>query len=481
MKKIAFYSLLLASIGFTACDEDFNKGIASPQTNAQEVAAETIGFSATAITPINLESVTEDSVQVLNITAPTVSATSFTYYVALTADGATTATTLPVSASGKLAVTDLQNVITTAYNQRPTERTFTGVASVVALINGEAVRTSVSDLTFAITPKTEIVIEEKYYLSVQVGTSAADTIPFTHSTEDVYDDPVFTVTFPAPVDASNARLDAYVKIAPQSVVDGGSLEGTIGVATDGDTATEGTLVAENAQRIKLPASDGAKNYRITVDLKNMTYTIVALNFNSSIFVPGNHQSWAPASAGTLRLIDEKGIYEGFAYLDGGFKFTKENNWTGGDYGYASFTTFSNAAASFTNDGGNLSAPAGHYYLKVNLSTMELDAIAISQWGAIGSATPNGWNDPDTPLTYDDSTNSWVGTMALTAGELKFRANGEWKYDLNMGGTSLTDLVKNGANISWTDAGTYEIRLILHQYDGTLTSVGTYQVTLTKQN
>ena len=40
-----------------------------------------------------------------------------------------------------------------------------------------------------------------------------------------------------------------------------------------------------------------------------------------IWIPGNHQGWAPATAPRLRSVNLDGVYTGFCYLDGEFKFT----------------------------------------------------------------------------------------------------------------------------------------------------------------
>ena len=56
----------------TACNEDFNEGVASPQSYGQEEAAGKITFTATGVAPINLGNVEEESVAVAVFTAPAV-------------------------------------------------------------------------------------------------------------------------------------------------------------------------------------------------------------------------------------------------------------------------------------------------------------------------------------------------------------------------------------------------------------------------
>lgn len=67
MKKIALYMLMLAS-ALVACDED----VAAPQGWEQE-DGKSVSFSATAVSAIDLATVTADSVAVCSFTAPPVS------------------------------------------------------------------------------------------------------------------------------------------------------------------------------------------------------------------------------------------------------------------------------------------------------------------------------------------------------------------------------------------------------------------------
>ena len=54
MKKLSIYITVLLAAALTACNEDFNEGLASPQSYGQEEAAGKITFTATGVDPINL-------------------------------------------------------------------------------------------------------------------------------------------------------------------------------------------------------------------------------------------------------------------------------------------------------------------------------------------------------------------------------------------------------------------------------------------
>jgi uncharacterized protein len=83
----------------------------------------------------------------------------------------------------------------------------------------------------------------------------------------------------------------------------------------------------------------------------------------------------------------------------------------------------------------------------------------TQWGIIGTATPNNW-DADQPMTYDVASNTWKITLHLKSGEFKFRANGTW--DVNLGGSQGdTGLKFDGNNLKLAADGNYTVSLLLN--------------------
>ncbi len=182
-----------------------------------------------------------------------------------------------------------------------------------------------------------------------------------------------------------------------------------------------------------------------------------------IYIPGDHQSWTPATAPRLRSANLDGVYTGFCYLNAQFKFTMQPAWGEGGAGEYNSSHFPNMGEGLSDAGGNIGIAApGFYYLTADVMTGMLTATLINSWGAIGTATPGGW-DAETPLTYDAAKGCWSGTMALTASELKFRANGTWDSGIDLGGT-LDDLVFKGGNIAVAEAGTYTVELYLQRTD-----------------
>lgn len=233
-------------------------------------------------------------------------------------------------------------------------------------------------------------------------------------------------------------------------------------------------------------SDGTPNivfdkatgeYNVTLDVSKHPYMakIVSAAFPTEefIYVPGNHQAWDPATAPALRSLEMNGVYTGFSRLDGEFKFTLARNWEDGEYNSTHFTDYSEGLAPASGSTNINMANPGFYYIEADVMTQSLKATLIESWGLIGAATPGGW-DRETAMTYDAEKGCWSCTVALTAGEMKFRANGTWDSDVDLGG-SLDDLVFKGSNIAVAEAGTYLVEMYLQR-----TSSAQMYCTLTAQ-
>ncbi|WP_269224019.1 MULTISPECIES: SusE domain-containing protein [Flavobacterium] len=81
--------------------------------------------------------------------------------------------------------------------------------------------------------------------------------------------------------------------------------------------------------------------------------------------------------------------------------------------------------------------------------------AWDNWGIIGSATPNGWGDPDTNLTYDLATKKYTFDGALKAGEYKFRLDDAWTVNRGDTGADFS-MEQNGDNMKIAADGNYLI-------------------------
>lgn len=188
-------------------------------------------------------------------------------------------------------------------------------------------------------------------------------------------------------------------------------------------------------------------------------------------VPGNHQGWNPPTAPRIASSAfGETDYEGYIWLDGGFKFLAPDpagnfNWGNTDWGDDG--SFSGALVE--SGESDCTATAGYYRVRANTETL-VYSVEPTTWGIIGAATPLSW-DNSTPLTYNATTKKWEGTVVMTPGEFKFRANNAWA--INLGGDPDDDGSMNydGPNLSIAAGGTYSVVLDLsnpRQYSYSLT-------------
>jgi hypothetical protein len=176
---------------------------------------------------------------------------------------------------------------------------------------------------------------------------------------------------------------------------------------------------------------------------------------SYLWMPGNGNGWNHGVAPILVSSDGE-IYEGYAYMDGDFKFTTVDYW-GEELNNGSFTTVSDNIDLGDGGGGNLgfTGDAGMYYIVVNMADMSITATPVT-WSVIGGF--NNWGG-DEFLTYDTANHCMSVTITFdTDTEWKFRRDSDWA--INFGG-SLDALEQDGANFSAT-AGTHTIQLFIER-------------------
>ncbi|MBN1819876.1 MAG: RagB/SusD family nutrient uptake outer membrane protein [Prolixibacteraceae bacterium] len=101
--------------------------------------------------------------------------------------------------------------------------------------------------------------------------------------------------------------------------------------------------------------------------------------------------------------------------------------------------------------------SGEYLVNLYLGTPDYTYTieknsTMDMWGLIGSATPSGW-DSDINMVYNEDNGTWSLLIDLKVGEVKFRANDSWFYNLgdNEGDGTLE---RDGGNIVITTPGKY---------------------------
>jgi len=254
------------------------------------------------------------------------------------------------------------------------------------------------------------------------------------------------VIFPVAFDGIRSRTFGGTTFMVHASVGGSMNAGDFGIDNGwGGTRTTSALVG------KFPAIGGG-SVIVAPNPGNTTYPV--------IYVPGGYQSWTPASAAQLASAANDNTYEGYIYFPADqkeFKITLGPDWSNnlGDNG---------ADGTLEPNGTNLSvAEEGFYKFNVNLTTL-IYTLVKTEWGVIGSATPDGWNS-DQNMTYDPIEGAWSIIVNLVAGEIKFRSNDDW--GLNYGDDGANALLEpGGANIAISSSGTYTIKLFLDKPDYT---------------
>lgn len=453
MKKLSLYiSIALAGLFMGSCSEDF-KDWADPQTNPQEDAITIPGFTATAAQAIDFASVTTDSVNTFSLSSAALPE-GFTLgnaRIELTPQGVknATKTTVNTSLDGKGAVADLASVVESAYGKRPTARTFDAQVYVNAIKEGQAVLIDAGKINLVMTPKAPF-IDAAYYLvgdmfttdDVNGWNTISDKQTFKHSDKDVYEDPIFTITF------ETTKADQYWKIIPKANVDAGNTDasaaGVVGPKVDGEDSMTGSLTNGDAKAGKIAK---AGKYKLTLNMMDYTYTFEEVKYDPFIYFIGATDGWK-SSDQKLALVDEaKGVYTGYVYVadpNGAglqFKFQRVAGSWDNEINAGAFVSFGGAA---TNENGNIGVNAGEgvYYFDVNLSEGTITATKVETMSMIGGF--NNW-DGDAVMTWNAEEYCFEATnVGVTADGWKFRVNGGW--DINLGG-SLNNLTAGGDNIT----------------------------------
>lgn len=433
-------------MSMVSCTEDYTDW-GNPQSNPKE---EAVSFGKGSVTPvdvINLADVKTEKVKVASIVAPTSSNAAYTPTYKINIGGRA----FDIDAEGNMAKADLVNYIVDKFGKRPTERDIDATLDAWVSNGVTAVKMATSE-KFQIKAIPEApVIDEGYYLvgdmfTTEDGVNGWNTISdkqtFKHSDKDVYEDPIFTITF------ETTKADQYWKIIPKANVDAGNTDasaaGVVGPKVDGEDSMTGSLTNGDAKAGKIAK---AGKYKLTLNMMDYTYTFEEVKYDPFIYFIGATDGWK-SSDQKLALVDEaKGVYTGYVYVadpNGAglqFKFQRVAGIWDNEINAGAFVNFGGAA---TNENGNIGVNAGEgvYYFDVNLGEGTITATKVETMGIIGGF--NNWGG-DAVMAWNAEEYCFEATnVGVTADGWKFRVNGGW--DINLGG-SLNNLTAGGDNIT----------------------------------
>lgn len=444
IKKILLGMTLLMAM--VSCTEDYTDW-SKPQVNAEPKAVEFGNGSVTAVDVINLANVTEEKVQVASIVAPTSSDAGYTPTIKINLGDKT----YDIDNDGKMATADLATYISETYGKRPIERDIDATLD-AWISNGSTFVKMASSETFQVKAiPVAPVIDEGYYLvgdmckteEVENGWSIEAAKAFKHSDRDVYDDPIFTLTF------ETKEANQYWKIIPKKNIDAGTIwaAGVVGPKENGSESMTGLLTSDNPGAGKI-AEPG--KYKLTLNMMDYSYTIEPVNYDPFIYFIGSTDAWS-SSDQKLALVDEdKGTYTGYVYIadpNGAgfeFKFQREQGKWEKAIDANTFVAFKGAAIGVKNGNLGVNAGEGVYYIDVNLSEGTIEATKIESMGMVGKF--QGWDVlAPVPMTWNAEEYCFEATnVGVTADGWKFSVNKDWP--INLGG-SIDNLKQDGANLT----------------------------------
>ena len=436
-------------MGMVSCTEDFTDW-GNPQTNSQKEAVAFGNGSVAPVDVINLADVNTEKVKVASIVAPTSSNAAYTPNYKINFDGQS----FDIDADGNMATAELTSYIVDKWGKRPTERDIDATLDAWVSNGSTAVKMATS-ATFQVKAIPEApVIEDGYYLVGDMfNVEAVDDAPavdgwntvsakqaFKHSDKDVYDDPVFTITF------ETTKDNQYWKIIPKKNVDAGNFwaAGVVGPKVDGDDSMTGLLTNGDAKAGKIAK---AGKYKLSINMMDYSYTLEEVNYDPFIYFIGSTDGWKSNDQKLALVNDAKGVYTGYVYLAdpnaAGFEFKfqrAQGNWDTA-IGAGTFVSFGGAAIGVKNGNIGVNAGEGVYYMDVNLSEGTITATKVETMGMIGVF--NDWAG-DAKMTWNAEEYCFEATNAgVTADGWKFHVNGEW--NINLGG-SLNNLTAGGSDI-----------------------------------
>lgn len=352
------------------------------------------------------------------------------------------------STDGTIATSVLEAVTIDMFGKRPTERAVPATVKAFIQVAAGISVTAEKPVTVKAIPVAPVIYEHLYLIGAPSAWDPTCTsMPFDHSGKDVYDDPVFTITFPV----TDPGADIWFAMADDKTVETADWSNVFG-CVEGNGMNPVGEWGKLARRNELPAlnpdaGDGSfkvagtsKFIKVTVNMLDASYLVENFDYEEYIYLPGNAQGWSPATAAALKHEGD-GLYTGFAVMDGEFKFTKVRDWDG-EYNAGDFKTASDDFDISGGAGANIKCTGtGVYYFEVNVAEGELKATKVEKIGLIGDF--NGWGDDDV-MTWDAENLCYVKEGAtVNANGWKFRLNGDW--DVNLGG-SLDNLFHNGDNL-----------------------------------
>jgi hypothetical protein len=354
--------------------------------------------------------------------------------------------------------------------------------------------------TVTFTPLNKLTIAPAYYIiggpNDWQASAINRTIKFNHSSEDVYVDPIFTVTFDA------AAGDTWFAIGDDQACDAiaagdwSQLYGIVGgdsEAKEGKIARRSELGGDNSFCVK-----GAKKIRVTIDMMEQTFKVEAVNIADAYYLVGDPGSWS--SDKSLKFShSDKDVFEDpvFTYVFAGGKDT----WfafgdaaaldaiDAGDWNqlFGTKGASEDLSGSYdrrTNLGGDHSfhvdGSAKFYRFTINAleMTYEITPLNFDPYIYFIGAT-DGWANAEQKLALTDESGIYTGYLYCAdpngwGNEFKFQKEpGNWDSQVNadmMTGGITGDFIAGGGGNFKANAGESVYYVTLNMADMSINGV-----------
>ena len=512
MKKLSIFMTALMSIGLVACTENFDSEF-GPQSNLPEspLSASDISVSTgSAPTTVSIadyidESGNETPIPIGNVSVregalPANTIVKAAVEVARVSDFSESVVIPANSLDDNGLITLQPSVLEDAYFNGITKNPATVDLYVRTILNtvtgGDAVaiigkpgENYFDTHSVKFTPINRVSIAPAYYI---VGgpndwqSSAINrSIKFEHSDEDVYIDPIFTVTFDA------AAGDTWFAIGDDQACDAiangdwSQLYGIVGgdnEATEGKIARRSELGGDNSFCVK-----GAKKIRVTIDMMEQTFKVEAVNIADAYYLVGGNGAWGNDKSQKFSHSD-KDVFEDpiFTYvLTGGsdlwFAFGDGDALDAIDAGdwsrlFGTKGASEDLSGSFDRrynlDGDHsfhVDGSAKFYRFTINAldMTYEITPLNFDPYVYFIGAT-DGWTNAEQRLALTDDSGIYTGFLYCAdpngwGNEFKFqKVPGDWGTEINTGmmtGGITGDFADGGGNFKATAGeGVYYVTL-----------------------
>lgn len=439
MKKYSLFLMAAMALGFAACDDKSDLGIA--QVNEQEPVVEANGLvfqaSEAYTSLINLDVNQGKNVNIATVVSselPEDAEVVCQLYVSKE-ESMANAEIIPLQ-NGAVEADVLEDVISQMYGISPEEVSpWMGIAA-YAQIGTQNSRLG-GDSFYYLKQQVK-VLPVDLRLDIEASYNLCGTInqAMDHSSTHQYIDNNFVAIFEVTADQAAAGFKWYIAPGSLGANPNPALCFGPGVGEDLALGAQGTITTPG-------------RYRLVADMLKKTYTLTFAY--EVLYTPGSGNGWSQENS--MRLYTNNySLYYGFTRTGeegaakGEFKLDATTNWSmnwGLDNGV------------LTPNGPNIvTEPAGFYFVKADLNGLWIWTFRTEKIGVIGL---NGnWND-DIFMTPSSDMLTWTAEITATDNtEFKFRVNSDW--GANFGGDKDA-LSLDGNNIS-IGAGTYVVTLDL---------------------